>query len=83
MSDKKQDLCGDFFAQITKATIEQLIAGSTQTLVAICTIIGMSEAQGEDQKKIAMDGICDVTNELYNNLTMIRQKIGYKNEAQK
>ena len=78
---EKQDLCGDFFAQITKATIEQLITGSTQTLVAICTIIGMSEAQGEDQKKIAMDGICDVTNELYRNLTKIRETIGYQEGA--
>ena len=79
--NEKQDLCGDFFAQITKTTIEQLIAGSTQTLVAICTIIGMSEAQGEDQKKIAMDGICDITNELYRNLTKIREIIGYQEGA--
>ena len=70
----------DFVQQITAATIEKLVAGSTETLVAICTIIGLAESQGEDQKKIAMDGICDVTNELYRNLTKIRQIIGYQGD---
>ena len=76
----EQNLINDFTGQITKATIQHLITGTAQTLVAICTIIGLTESQGEDQKKNAMDGICDITNELYRNLTKIRRIIGYQGD---
>lgn len=76
----EQNLINDFTEQITKTTIQQLITGTTQTLVAICTIIGIAAANGENEKKTAMDGICDITNELYRNLTKIRQIIGYQGD---
>ena len=75
------EMAKDFAEQLTSKVTEQLIAGTTQTQAAICTLLGFAETNGEEPKKIAMEGICDITAGLYLTLTYIREKIGYQEGA--